>query len=123
MSNIDNIKYLESERDRIISELNKMEGKTTPYMVRREASPFGKREEEADESLELEKRLIVERNLNETLAEINRALDKHGLNTYGICDVCNKRIEPARLEALPYANLCLSCKSKQAKDNRGRQNR
>jgi DnaK suppressor protein len=32
--------------------------------------------------------------------------------TYGICDMCGDRIPVARLEALPYAELCVKCKSR-----------
>ncbi|MBA7707673.1 RNA polymerase-binding transcription factor DksA [subsurface metagenome] len=31
--------------------------------------------------------------------------------TYGLCDACGQPIDPARLEALPEASLCLSCKA------------
>lgn len=34
---------------------------------------------------------------------------------YGICADCKKKIQPARLEALPYAKLCIECKSKREK--------
>jgi len=30
--------------------------------------------------------------------------------TYGLCERCGNPIEPARLEALPHALLCLTCK-------------
>jgi DnaK suppressor protein len=62
----------------------------------------------------------MEKHLTETLEDINRALDKFKAGTYGICDNCGNPIEPARLEALPEATLCLNCKSKLAKENRGR---
>ena len=65
--------------------------------------------------LELEKRLAMERGLKNQLAEIERALEKYDKGTYGRCDICGQRIDPARLEALPQANLCLSCKAKNAK--------
>ncbi len=87
-----------------------------PSAQRREGSPFGKREEEADEALELEKRLALEKTLRLNLAEIEHALQKYETGTYGICDSCGQAIEPARLEALPQANLCLNCKASQAKN-------
>ncbi|MBI2852819.1 MAG: TraR/DksA C4-type zinc finger protein [Chloroflexi bacterium] len=83
--------------------------------VRREGSPFGKREEEATESFELEKRLALEKQVRANLAEIEHALQKFEKGTYGSCDVCGQPIDPGRLEVLPQANLCLSCKAKQAR--------
>jgi len=83
---------------------------------RREGSPFGKREEEADGAFELEKRLALERGLRDALNEIERALQKYEVGTYGLCDSCGQPIEQARLQALPQANLCLRCKAGQKKD-------
>jgi DnaK suppressor protein len=120
MSLVYNIRNLEIERDRVNRELEKLKGAAVPYIKTREVSPFGKREEDADESLELEKRIILEKNLTDTLLEINHALEKYQQDTYGICDRCGLPVQAARLEALPYASLCLNCKSKQLKESRGR---
>jgi DnaK suppressor protein len=46
-----------------------------------------------------------------TVAEIDRALAKIDDGTYGICEHCGQPIPEARLEALPYAALCVACKS------------
>jgi DnaK suppressor protein len=46
-----------------------------------------------------------------TVAEIDRALAKIAEGTYGLCEECHQPIPEARLEALPYAALCVSCKS------------
>ncbi len=86
---------------------------------RREGSPFGKREEEASEAFELEKRLTLEKGLTNTVGAIDRALEKWEAGTYGLCDSCGQPIEPARLEALPQASLCLGCKARQAKNAKG----
>ena len=106
---------LESERKRVIEELGQLKAGVRPAEERREGSPFGKREEEATETFELEKRLALEKRLVSQLAEVERALHKFDDGTYGLCDSCGQSIDPARLEALPQANLCLSCKMKNAK--------
>lgn len=109
--NLDKIRSrLESERKRLQTELEQSQVSAQPAEVRREGSPFGKREEEATESFELEKRLALERQIKEKLNEVEHALDKFNKGTYGLCDICGQPIDPARLEALPEANLCLSCK-------------
>jgi DnaK suppressor protein len=120
MVETENIKNLQKERERIVEELSRLTELDNEVNNRREGSPFGKREEEADEVMEREKRLIMEKHLNERLTDINHALDKFKAGKYGICDNCGKPIKPARLQALPEANLCLDCKSKLAKENRGR---
>jgi DnaK suppressor protein len=106
---------LESERKRILGELEQIEIDARPSEVRREGSPFGKREEEATESLELEKRLAVEKRVKANLAEIEHALHKYEEGTYGLCDSCGQPIAAGRLEALPQASLCVDCKEKNAK--------
>ena len=111
---------LESEQKRLIGELEQSRASVRPANERREGSPFGKREEEATETLELETRLALEKRVRDQLADIEHALSKFEKGTYGLCDSCGQSIDPARLEALPQANLCLSCKASQAKNAKGR---
>ena len=111
---------LEGEQKRLVWELEQIKAGVRPTDERREGSPFGKREEEATESLEFEKRLALERRVRDHLVEIEHALLKFEQGTYGLCDSCGQPIDPARLEALPQASLCLSCKSGQAKDAKGK---
>lgn len=47
------------------------------------------------------------------LDQINAALARLDAGTYGICENCGKPIHPARLEALPYATMCIACQMKQ----------
>ena len=46
-----------------------------------------------------------------TVVEIDRALQKIEDGTYGVCEQCGDVIPDARLQALPYAALCVTCKS------------
>ena len=82
---------------------------------RREGSPFGKREEEATQSFELEKRLALEKQIRDNIADVERALDRLDKGKYGRCEICGKTIDPNRLEALPYATVCMNCKAKNAR--------
>ncbi len=111
---------LESARKRLTQELEQMTVSARLPDERREGSPFGKWEEEATEALELEKRVIMEKRIRDQLVEVEHALHKLAEGTYGRCDVCGQPIDPARLEALPQATLCLSCKSGQAKNIKGK---
>ncbi|MBN1441745.1 MAG: TraR/DksA family transcriptional regulator [Planctomycetes bacterium] len=45
-----------------------------------------------------------------TIAQIDAALDKIAAGTYGTCEECEMPIARARLEALPFASLCVACK-------------
>ncbi len=46
-----------------------------------------------------------------TVVEIDRALAKIEDGTYGSCEQCGDTIPDARLQALPHAALCVTCKS------------
>jgi DnaK suppressor protein len=107
---------LEVEYKRLTDELAQLETNKSTAEERREGSPFGKREEEATETLELEKRLTLENRIRQEMAAVEHALDKIKKGTYGLCDNCGKKIDPKRLEALPQANLCLNCKALLAKN-------
>lgn len=111
---------LESVQKRLIGELEQLKSTVRPADERREGSPFGKREEEATESFELERRLTMEKRLREQLVEVEHALKKFEEGSYGLCDNCGKPIDPARLEALPQASLCLDCKARLAKEAKGK---
>jgi DnaK suppressor protein len=43
------------------------------------------------------------------LAHIENALERMQAGTYGSCEVCSRRIPMARLNALPYATMCIEC--------------
>ena len=45
--------------------------------------------------------------LQVTLADVDRALEKLAEGTHGTCDVCGSPIGEGRLEALPWAVLCV----------------
>jgi len=44
------------------------------------------------------------------LKEIEYALEKIKDKTYGICEMCEEEINPARLEVKPFAKYCISCR-------------
>ena len=109
---------LEIERKRLNDELTQMQTNASTAEERREGSPFGKREEEATETLELEKRLTLENRIRQELSNVEHALEKIKNGTYGVCDNCGKPIDPNRLEALPQATVCMSCKALLAKNGK-----
>jgi len=62
---------------------------------------------------------VISIHLKETEAKLIRAVDEALLRLengkYGICTTCGKEISKARLEAVPWTRLCISCKEKQYK--------
>ena len=43
------------------------------------------------------------------LANIENALERMKGGKYGLCEVCGDKIPMARLNALPYATMCIEC--------------
>jgi DnaK suppressor protein len=55
--------------------------------------------------------LVLSAQARAAATEIDRALAKIESGTYGLCEQCGEPIPEARLQALPQAALCVSCKS------------
>ena len=98
---------LEKELKRLTEQLEHIRANRSSE-ERREGSPFGKREEEATETADLENMVAQEQRIIEELADIEAALKKFDTNTFGICEKCGRQIELARLEAMPTAKLCMN---------------
>ncbi len=49
--------------------------------------------------------------LSNRLDDIDGALERIVAGRYGTCSSCSSDIPPRRLEALPFATLCVSCQS------------
>ena len=53
--------------------------------------------------------LAVSENESKQLVLINEALTRIADDEYGICQNCEKEINPKRLDAVPWARYCLDC--------------
>lgn len=69
--------------------------------------------DDATEAFEQAKGLTLRQNTERLLQQVEGALARFDDGTYGLCCDCGRPIDPARLEALPYAQLCLACQAKQ----------
>ena len=52
------------------------------------------------------------------LTLIDNALERIKNGKYGICRACGQEIAQGRLEAIPYAALCITCQTKVDRQNR-----
>ncbi len=64
----------------------------------------------ATETYDRELDYTLEENSEHVLAEIDAALKRIEEGTYGICTNCGQPIAVGRLEALPWATLCIDCR-------------
>ncbi len=55
--------------------------------------------------------MTLEENVREALTAVNNAIERIETGEYGTCERCGKAISVDRLEAMPTATLCISCKS------------
>lgn len=53
------------------------------------------------------------------LANIENALERLRDGQYGLCEACDTTIPMARLQALPYATLCIGCQREAEKRGEG----
>lgn len=71
--------------------------------------------DDATAAFEQAKDLALRQNLERTLRQVEHALRRFEKGTYAFCGECGQEIDPARLEVLPYATLCLNCKKRRTR--------
>lgn len=60
-------------------------------------------------------RIVAEEGARE-LKQIEDALARIKAGHYGVCEQCSRPIKKARLKAIPFATLCVSCKEEEEKE-------
>jgi RNA polymerase-binding protein DksA len=69
--------------------------------------------ETATVTLDREIDYTLEENESRMLAAIDAALGRIDEGTFGTCSSCGNAIGEDRLDAIPYATLCIECKRKE----------
>jgi DnaK suppressor protein len=69
--------------------------------------------EAASETSQAERDLALIDSLEQRREHVKAALQRLDDGTYGMCVTCGQPIPTERLEALPFAEQCVSCKSKE----------
>lgn len=115
-------KFLGEQRAVLLAEREEYERQAEAFREEAEqlAAEMGPGDSQFDEetggegdamSIERERDLAMSAQARVAIDEIDRALEKIDAGTYGICERCHQPIMRARLKALPYASLCVQCKS------------
>jgi DnaK suppressor protein len=86
-----------------------------------EASAVGQHQADAgSDAYEKDFALSLLSQEQDALYEIEEALKRIELGSYGVCEMSNKVIPHARLEAIPFARFTVDCQQQLEKENRGR---
>ncbi len=104
---------LEKRRDKILKELKADAVQVAENDYDAKFVDYGDKDDEnAAEVATFEKNLSLEKTLEVSLFNVNRALKKVEEGKYGLCEKCDGPIQPKRLEAFPSATSCMKCKKK-----------
>ena len=112
MSSIDTSRFrdpLLAERARVIAALDNLRNEN-PGTVEDETGDETQAQHMADAATAMHDRELdygIADNEEELLGEIDAALTRIETGTYGICTVCGRPIGEERLQALPWASLCI----------------
>lgn len=100
---------LEVERDELLGQVTDLDAESDITRWR----DGGFDDDPADSgsaNLERDRARSLSAHAQRTLEEVELALERMDGGTYGVCTNCGSAIERDRLEALPYATLCMDCK-------------
>ena len=65
--------------------------------------------DQANHTVELNTNLALLCSYEQRLGQLERAWTRLYKGQYGICEFCGAQIDPARLDAMPHATLCVRC--------------
>src|SRR5512144_2372681 len=92
-----------AERARVLDELKETQVEAPGPMT------YGSQAAAASHVFEQQRDLALRDHDRQHLAAIDAALARLDAGTYGMCTACHRPIAPERLEALPWAALCIDC--------------
>lgn len=93
---------LETERARLLAEL-------AEEIVAPGQMTYGSQAAAASQVFEQQRDLALRDRATSHLEQVEAALARLDDGTYGACRSCGRPIAPERLEALPWAALCIDC--------------
>jgi RNA polymerase-binding protein DksA len=105
---------LETERENYLRQAEALQAEADSLTEDREPGDvqFDEESGEGDTlAVERERDLALSAQARAAIEQIDRAIEKVHAGTYGQCESCGTSIPKERLKALPYAALCVKCKS------------
>jgi DnaK suppressor protein len=108
------VEILKEERETYTRQAASLKAEADSLVAEREPGDvqFDEESGEGDTlAVERERDLALSASASAAVEEIDRAIAKLHDGTYGVCEQCYTTIPKERLKALPYAALCVQCKS------------
>jgi RNA polymerase-binding protein DksA len=108
---------LETRRGEIQDEIARLEEQA---MNVNQVEGYGVKNHPAEDATEIydrERSLAISAVMQRELEQIDHALERIAAGTYGVCEVCQRPIPVERLEARPFATLCIE--HQRARDAQG----
>jgi len=104
-------KKMQEERGKLVRQAEDIAAEQAALAADPDAAEISSDLESGDcvASREREVDLRLAAHIQETIDQIDRAEERLLDGSYGDCTRCHAKIPAARLEALPYAELCVSC--------------
>ena len=97
---------LEAERARLLEEIAAVEIEPPEPMT------YGSQAAAASQVFDQNRARALRERAERELTQVDAALARLDAGTYGLCRACGRTIDPARLEALPWALYDLECQRK-----------
>jgi DnaK suppressor protein len=106
----------EALKTRLLAKKEQLEAqvKNTPTVAITSVGYGNHMADDATFAHEQTKELSLQQNVKGLLAEVDQALQRFDQGTYGVCVSCGQCIDAARLRAIPYAPLCITCAQSQS---------
>jgi len=100
-----------TERTRLLAEVYALDADELALSMaqRLEGGIAGDSADIASDLVEQQVYEALEQTVRQRLADIDTALGRLRSGTYGRCEECGGAIDPARLQAVPWARRCLAC--------------
>lgn len=95
---------LESERTKLAAQMNES---SKPEDFGSDVDDF---DEERNEGEAFANNLAIGQSLKDRVNEIDGALNRIAMGTYGLCEKCNRAISEEMLNVVPETKLCAECK-------------
>ena len=107
-------KKLEEERTRLREEIEQLNH------VREEGIDYGRDvADDGAEAFDATMNIALSESLEDTLWQVEDALQRFEDGSYGICQDCGRPIEWGRLKILPHTPLCAECARRHEKGSLG----